>query len=165
MNEVTEKGDLKPLAACLAYLNGLRVVVGVRGQAGSEVYPGEGQPLTLVDVATVHEFGSANGVIPERSFLRSTLDRNGKKYAKRLREAIARAIEAAAKGGDWREAVDRDLSRLGVLAVGDVQQTIRDSGPGWPALSPVTIARKGSSKPLIDTGRLRQSIDHELRRL
>ena len=51
----------------------------------------------------------------------------------------------------------RALSVLGMALVGDVQQRIRNRIP--PPNAPYTIARKGSDVPLIDTGRLRQSID------
>ena len=34
----------------------------------------------------------------------------------------------------------------------------RSNGKAWPKLSPVTIAKKGSTKPLIDSGQLKSSI-------
>ena len=50
---------------------------------------------------------------------------------------------------------------LGEKVVADVQRKIvalKD-----PPNAPSTIAKKGSANPLIDTGRLRQSIDFEVR--
>lgn len=58
--------------------------------------------------------------------------------------------------------MDTELELLGLRAVGDVQSRIADGIE--PAISKATAARKGSTKPLIDTGRLRQSIDSEVRR-
>jgi phage virion morphogenesis protein len=56
------------------------------------------------------------------------------------------------------------LTSIGETMVESTKLRFRDSqapdGGRWPALSPVTIAlrRQGSSKPLLDTGRLRNSI-------
>ena len=56
------------------------------------------------------------------------------------------------------------LTSIGEAMVESTKLRFRDSqapdGGRWPALSPVTIAlrRQGSSKPLLDTGRLRNSI-------
>lgn len=42
------------------------------------------------------------------------------------------------------------------------KRTFDISGPGWAPNSPSTIEKKGSSKPLIDTGGLRGGIKHKL---
>jgi len=52
------------------------------------------------------------------------------------------------------------LNRVGVVAVGEVQEQIRRGDYKPNAES--TIARKGSDKPLIDKGRLIQSISYEV---
>jgi phage virion morphogenesis protein len=60
------------------------------------------------------------------------------------------------------------LSGIGAGIVADAQMRFKDSrdpyGQGWLALSRRTIAqrRKGSNKPLLDTGRLRNSISYRL---
>lgn len=48
------------------------------------------------------------------------------------------------------------LTQLGVFWEGKIKQTFRDGV--FAPLRPATIARKGSSKPLIDSGQLRQSV-------
>jgi hypothetical protein len=53
------------------------------------------------------------------------------------------------------------MKLIGMRVVGDIQDRISDGIP--PPNSPITIARKGSSKPLIDSGQLRQSISFEVR--
>jgi phage gpG-like protein len=169
-NRVTVKGvDIQELGRRLGDLRKYRVVVGVQGTEATETYDEKGEknarPLTLVEVAAVHEFGTEDGRIPERSFLRGTLDRKSKPYGKLLAAAVSGALEAVGEDGlgDVAGAFERGLNLLGLRVVADVQTTIRDSGPGWPPNAPMTIARKGSSKPLIDTGRLRQSIRHAVR--
>lgn len=129
--------------------DGPGVFVGVRSDAGDDE---DGTPLTAI--AAVNEFGSADGHVPERSFLRSTVDANREAYVALLGKALDRAYSG---GGSPKATLKRLLGRLGAKAAGDVQKTITklDSPPNAPA----TVAKKGSDNPLIDTGRLRQSID------
>lgn len=113
------------------------VYVGIRGTKGSD----------LVLRAMVNEFGTER--IPERSFLRSTMDRRRDLYLELLEEAADRALDG--------RPTKRELEQIGAIAVGDVRDTIARGVP--PPNAPSTIARKGSSHPLIDTGRMWQSLD------
>jgi hypothetical protein len=132
------------------------VEAGVRGQKAAE-RPKQGG-LTVAEYATVNEFGSGNGGaswhgptgIPERSFMRSTFDKNAAKYSDRLDQAVLDVV-------DGKRDLATSLERIGLEFVGDVNQAIADVIP--PPNAPETIARKGSSTPLIDSGRLRQSLD------
>ena len=42
--------------------------------------------FSMVDLAAVHEFGTKDGKIPQRSFIRSTCDAKQKKYISFLRK-------------------------------------------------------------------------------
>ncbi len=125
------------------------VYVGVRGQAASEKPPGS--DATIVEIAAFNEFGTEH--IPARSFLRSTVDENRREYG----EALSQAITETVNGKPVRLA----FGKVGEAAVRDVQQKMRNLAT--PPNAPSTIAKKGSSNPLIDKGRLRQSIDWEVR--
>lgn len=150
-------GALKELAA------GRFVVVGIRSGAGGEDL---GDGFNLASLAAVHEFGTdragrgRNMVIPERSFLRSTVDAQREAIADRMESAAGRVLDGASD-------VDRELGLLGVFVAGKVQQAIADRTIGGPPNAESTTrprpSGKGSSTPLIDTGRLRQSIDSEVR--
>jgi hypothetical protein len=118
--------------------------VGVRGGGDVATY------------AAANEFGTADGHVPERSFLRSTLDEHREEYAEVVAKGLGRII-------DGKSTPERELGRLGLRVVRDVQAKIVTSVP--PPNAPSTIARKGSSTTLIDTGRLRQSIDFEINSL
>lgn len=87
--------------------------------------------------------------IPERSFLRAAFDNNAKKYIKFLANGAKRMTELKATA-------KQIVGQLGELAVSDVINLIR--GGIGPPLKPATIARKGSSTPLIDIGQLVQSL-------
>lgn len=59
------------------------------------------------------------------------------------------------------------LKRIGVLILNEVNKNfVRGSNDGnaWTPNAPATIARKGSSKPLIDTGNLRASFTYQVKR-
>jgi len=127
---------------------GRRVVkVGIFGAAASADHDG----LSNVDVASFHEFGTEN--IPQRSFIRATVDQNRQSISK-TQGQVARGI---LKG---RISETRGLGLIGAQVQGMIQKAISDRIP--PPLKAATIAAKGSSVPLIDTGQLRQSIAWEV---
>ena len=130
----------KDVVKALGSLDEPAVLVGLRAEKdGSD----------LVKYAAANEFGV--GRIPERSFLRSTVDENQETYLNDLEDVTGVYIDAGPVAGLRR------LSRLGLRAVRDVQKKIVDLKT--PENAPRTIAQKKSSNPLIDTGRMRQSID------
>lgn len=136
----------KSLLARVAKAKGLTLSVGVHD---SEGVASEGN-LTVADVATIHEFGT--GTIPQRSFIREWAD---EKISEN--EALIKAVgEKVIKGLDVRVGLDR----LGLKFVGSIQGRISQGIP--PPNAPSTVARKGSSTPLIDTGQLRSSIRHRV---
>ena len=117
-----------------------RVLVGVRATAGAD----------LVKIATINEFGSADGAHPpERSFLRSTMDENRTRYADLLQRALERTLD----GAD----LEQQLGLVGAQGVADVQAKIIAFDD--PGNAESTIAAKGFDNPLVETGRLGQSID------
>lgn len=116
-----------------------------------------GKASGVVDRAFFNEFGTKGGAsgggwggpVPERPFLRNAMRDNRAKYNSGA-ETAAKAILHGQY--DMRAA----LTKLGIMAQGDIQSEI--TALSSPPNSPVTIARKGSSNPLIDTGQMRQSV-------
>ena len=111
-----------------------------------------GKQLTVGEIAEFHEFGLGNN--PERSFIRAWVDANPGK----IRTAMTRLLESVIKGKRTKE---QAMNSFGQWAVGQIQKRIA-SGIA-PPLSQVTILRKGSSIPLIDTGQLRASITYQVK--
>jgi phage gpG-like protein len=136
----------------LEALAGLELTIGVHGKDRER---SKGDPLTNPELAAVHEFGAdfeqggRRVVIPARSFLRATVDEKGDAIG----QVIDRAVDDVA---ELRKRAATAMSDIGLEIQGMIQQRIAD-GIG-PPLQPATIKRKKSSKPLIDTGQLRQSI-------
>ena len=113
-----------------------------------------GGEASNVTIALVHEFGSPAMNIPERSYLRSTVDKNRAKYHAEIKRIAAGVL-------DGKSDVQA-LNLLGMRGAADVKATIREGID--PPLKPETIARKGSSLPLVDTGQLINSITWKLTR-
>ena len=99
--------------------------------------------FNLASLAAVLEFG--NERIPSRPFLRQTLAENQEKYTALFVKLFESGIS-----------IEKIYEQIALIAQGDVQQNIANGK--WTANAPSTIKRKKSSKPLIDTGKLRQSV-------
>lgn len=140
-------------------VDGAYVDVGIREQDGGDKEAGN--DLTLAQIAAVHEFGSSirhgrsggeSVLVPERSFLRGWEHENRPEAVRRIGKAVERVLLRD-------ESPDRALGQVGLWAVRGVRRRIRSGIE--PELAPSTIRRKGSTTPLIDTGRLINTIDFE----
>lgn len=110
------------------------------------------------ELAFLHSVGSPAQNIPARPFLQPAINANIDKIAK----IQALALKAALDGN--KTAVGINIEKVGMLTQNVIKAWFVDPRNGWPPNSPVTIARKGSDKPLIDTGQLRNAIHYVLRR-
>lgn len=131
-----------------------RVVrVGVLDDAPKREGEGEGGTgsQSLLEVAAQHEFGA--GKIPQRSFIRGTVEAKGAEIADLQVSLAGRVLKGKLEP-------DQALEQLGMKVVGMVQTRI--AAGIAPALHPDTIEKKGSSTPLIDTGQLRSSITYRV---
>lgn len=119
------------------------VAVGVLGSDGSDLF-----------IATAsNEYGTQDGHIPARPFVRPAV------RAPELKVFVARMMKSFASGQLSEEAALGMVGeKLRSLIVKNIGSNIS------PPNAPSTIARKGSSRTLIDTGRMRQSISYEIRK-
>lgn len=108
----------------------------------------------LVMRGAVHQFGSVKQGIPARPWLDMGAKEGAPKYAKLAKNKITKVAT-----GDL--SVDAYYSLLGEIGKAEVQRYLVNGT--FKPLSPTTIKRKGSSKPLIDTGQLRNSVTYEVR--
>lgn len=97
--------------------------------------------------------GGFGGPIPERPFMRNTMRSNRSKYLAAMKTSAAQILRGTV-------AISAVARKLGVLAVADIQKEIVSLTS--PPNSSLTIALKGSSNPLIDTGEMRQSVTFKL---
>jgi len=114
-----------------------------------------GGGLTLGELAAVLEFGSTDGHIPERSFIRAYIDENRTEIEAELRAITAKVIAGTLPS------MDQGLRQLGAKMEAEIADRIR-AGIS-PENAPSTVERKGSSTPLIASGGLVEAIASELR--
>lgn len=142
------QGALRRIIERMAGLN-QQVEVGVPKGA----MHGGGISMSLL--ANIHTYGSFSRGIPARPFLQPALQENQDKYIKYLKSQTMPLLFGRAKQA-------RVLGLLGEMATADVKKYFT-SGRFAP-LAASTIKAKGSSRPLIDTGQLRQSITYSIER-
>lgn len=126
---------------------------GVLGE-GSHAKPREdGDSLSNVELAVIHEFGAPKAGIPERSFVRASFELHRPEYLLMLKRFITSALLR-------RETLVKALSVIGQAMASDMKKLITTEGGHPVPLAPATVARKGSSVPLLDTGQLVNSITY-----
>lgn len=91
--------------------------------------------------------------IPERSFLRAGIIEGKQKIFEKVEIVIGKFL-------DGQMSLNKSLNIVGQFAVSLVKKKIR-AGPFKPN-APATIRKKGSNRPLIDSGRMRRSVIHEI---
>ncbi len=114
----------------------------------------EAKETTVVQIGAIHEFGAPEKNIPQRSFIRSTFDEKKDVWwtkTKRLKKLIL----------SGRMTVSKALDILGATLERDQKAKIRNQDPNWPELLTATKKRKKSSKKLIDTAQMLNSIKHK----
>jgi hypothetical protein len=129
-------------------LKKLQVRIGYQtGTASSE------DGVDMANIAMFNELGTAR--MPARPFLRTSADNN-----KNTIEKFCKAqLKKVTQGGTAEQA----LNAIGVMQTGLVQDTITGS-PGWAVPNaPSTVEKKGSDVPLIDTGKMMQSVHHVIK--
>lgn len=130
------------------------VKVGIQeGEGVHEDVNGGEESTTVAQVGTVHEFGDPDRGIPERSFIRGPITKN----MARIKEFSSKLYMKVVLG---KMSIADALALLGEMVQSEIITEI-DAGIG-PALDPKTVARKGSSKQLIDSGQLKQSIRYKV---
>lgn len=110
----------------------------------------EGMPYSAAYELFLHEHGSPLWQIPPRPVLEPAISHSKDLIAKQLRQAVL----AALNGQDPTQ----ELQKAGQLGVNAAKDWFTNPLNQWPANAPSTIKQKGSDRPNVDTGNLRNSI-------
>lgn len=129
-----------------------QIAINVKGLKHRGVKIGIMGGGTVLDYAMYNEFGTSR--MPARPFMGTTAERYSKDVVKMVDQLVGNIV-------DGKSDVERVLSVLGEWYQMKMQQTIRDAKTWAAPNSPETIAQKGSSSPLIDTGRLLGAVRYE----
>lgn len=144
--------DLSPEGeAALGRLEELRgLVMEVGFQADQTAEDGE---ISLAEIAYWNHFGTVDKdgqvMIPARPFM-DTLDLQ----QDQLFEFSGQALESLGSSREVAEAI-------GSKAKSMIQDAIRNGD--WAPNAPLTVRKKGSDKPLIDTGTMRQGVQYVIK--
>ena len=110
--------------------------------------------INMATLLALHVLGAPSRGIPQRDPLRPPLIANAQRYTDLLAVGLKNAL---ANGTDPKIVYEK----IGIVATNDVKDYFITGN--FKALSEKTIKAKGSSKPLLDTGELRNSISYEVR--
>ena len=146
MKYVTDKDlGLQRFIAQLQVAKRVEVVIGLQ-----EGDTNGGQ--SIAEYGAYNEYGT--GDIPERSFMRTSFDENNR----RISQDIATQYDLVKQG---KKTVYAALGMVGLRHEADIKTKIGSNIQ--PANSPITIARKGSSRTLIDTGAMLAAVRYIIR--
>ena len=133
------------------------VKAGILASSGAETYKDEDMfkdtidEITVFQIGMIHEFGVPEKNIPSRSFIRVPIENNIKEITKLIENNHKLVSENSMSA---KVALDR----IGLKAQNTIKESFRNND--WKPLKRATIKRKGSSRPLIDTGQLIGSISY-----
>lgn len=143
---------IRKVQSRIAKLTSMRIKVGVVGPNADNTTPTGGN-LAMWQLAAVQEFGTNDGHIPERSFIRKTL--NDLVWLRSL------AKDAAQKVVMEGVPVEMALDTMGSIIATAMQRTLISNVP--PPNTDATVEWKGHGDTLIGlTGALFDAISHEL---
>lgn len=141
----TDKG-MKKILAQMKALGQKRVNVGIHNDAGIH---DESQGMTIAAIAYINEYGTRDGRIPPRPAHSNAFDDN--------KASLDNLINRLTKGvSEGKLTAQKAAEILGQTHEDNVKQSITNLRT--PENAPYTIAQKGSSNPLIDTGQTRNSV-------
>lgn len=130
---------------------GGHVEVGWLGNQSHLGHGGGKRSITMADLAAIHYYGAPSKNIPKRDVITPALEQNQEKYLGFMERSIPALIEGSM---DLRTMWEY----LGMEGQADIQKQMVTAR--LAPLHPRTIKRKGSSRPLIDTGQLRQDVTY-----
>lgn len=136
---IFDGGDIGMIAAVHEYGAQIPVTEKMRGWFGANGFPLKASTTVIT--------------IPERSFIRGGFDEHSDKVINKIENLLPRVIALQMDPDAFLDAIGVEFASLLKKYMNEL-----DSPPN----SGMTVAMKGSSNPLVDSGRLRNSITHKV---
>lgn len=108
------------------------------------------EPINNAYLLAIHEHGTIDGRIPARPLIEPVVNQEQTYINKSILDYLKLVSEKKLESANQR------LDMLAIYLEGALVDYFDNNN--WVPNAPITIARKGSAKPLIDTGDLRRSI-------
>lgn len=138
----------KDIIKQLKSLKNKSIEAGVLSNAGDNQETG----TLIAEYAYYNEYGTKH--IPARPFMSMTFDEQNSNWVKSLDSILEKLVN------NNNVDIEKSISLVGEQVVNDIKEKITSNIP--PALKTSTIKRKKSSKTLIDTGNMRDSINFKI---
>ena len=146
--------QLQAVQKSIKELKKIDVLVGIpQEEAGREQ-----NDITNAELLYIHTNGSPANNIPPRPVVEPAIQDSKEEIGTLLKEAILKALE-----GDTGGAM-AGMESAGTQGENAVKGWFTNPKNGWAENAESTKKKKGSSKPLIDTGQLRKSITHAVKK-
>lgn len=160
----TDMGWRKIMSTAQALSGGAFVKVGIlggsddRGGLHHKDADGKSSPLTIAEIALVNEFGTEDGHVPARSFVRSTFDRMREELRSDAVKLLLKVVI------DRKMLVEDALNIIGLKLATGIKNYVVDGAGVPPPNAPSTAKAKARgtgkkrqkaidmARPLVDTG-------------
>lgn len=131
------------------FLKAMKQVAGVEVRIGFQTGEADHEGVDLCEIAAYNELGTMH--IPSRPFLRDSVDNHMDEISSHIAEWCKKIA-----GGEMK--AHELMTNIGMMQKGLIQEEIVKGS--FEPNAPATIRKKGSDKPLIDTGAMRESVNY-----
>jgi hypothetical protein len=142
------KDNLTKVLKQISNLAKQSVLVGIPDDS-PERHDGE---ISNAQLAYVQNYGSPAAGIPARPFMEPGIEDAKERISAQLKKGSRALMD-----GDLHTA-NQAMNAAGLIAVNSIKNKITDGD--FEPLKPATVKRKGSDKPLVDTGSMRNAITY-----
>lgn len=151
-----KNANLRQVKKSLEYIKTHAVYVGIPQKTTTRppTEDRKGDPVTNAELLFIHTNGSPINNIPPRPVIEPAIEND----KERLNRMFKKVTDLVLKG-EYEQA-DAMLEEIGMRGQNISRNWFTNPDNGWAPNSPLTIALKGSDRPLIDTGELRKSITY-----
>jgi len=138
----------------IAALSGLAVKAGITEDVGQNRQEGNENGPTIAQYAAWNEYGTRDGHIPSRPFIRGWVDSRREEIKATRKQLFTWVTEG-------KMDAERAIHLLGEFAQDGIKRYIIN-GNFEPNAESTKQRKKGSSQPLIDTGTMRNSVRYQV---